>query len=165
MGVSFGLNKAEPEVGIPLVRLANGHQQLHGFANHDAIVQEQPVALPAAYAITRERERMARWLTRHHIEFITLAAPRTLAAQRLHITQLSAPQRPDRGARKNPRPSAEHCHSSDVTVRRFAGAYDSAVGSLGGLNAGSTLGQCLVSRTGLGLAGAGRISGISGVGY
>lgn len=116
MGVSFGLNKAEPEVGIPLVRLANGHQQLHGFANHDAIVQEQPVALPAAYAITRERERMARWLTRHHIEFITLAAPRTLEAQRLRITQLSAPQKTRSGVREKIRAQVQST-ATQVTLQ------------------------------------------------
>ncbi|MGO4998740.1 M14 family zinc carboxypeptidase [Oceanisphaera sp. W20_SRM_FM3] len=89
MKVGFDVNPNQPVVELPLVRLADGHQALHSFANHEAIVRQDLVALPAAYAVTRERERMARWLTLHNIDFITLAEPSTLLAARITITELA----------------------------------------------------------------------------
>lgn len=100
MGVSFGVNARQPEVQIPLVRFADAHKALHRFANHDAVVSRQPVALSAAYAITRERERMARWLARHHIGFTTLATVRTLQVEKLVITRLQAQPKSRPGVRE-----------------------------------------------------------------
>lgn len=100
MGVSFGVNAQQPEVKIPLVRFADGHKALHRFANHDAVVSQQPVALPAAYAITRERERMALWLARHHIAFTTQATARTLQVDKLVITGLQAQPKSRPGVRE-----------------------------------------------------------------
>lgn len=88
MGVSFEENRDEPEVSLPLVRFADGHRQLHRFANHDAIVTRTPIRLADAYAVTRERERMADWLARHHIAFETVREPRELEAQSLVVEQL-----------------------------------------------------------------------------
>ncbi|WMC10395.1 M14 family zinc carboxypeptidase [Oceanimonas pelagia] len=85
MDVQFGLNADRPEVWLPLVRLVDGRREWHPFANHNTILTGEPVALPPAYAVTRERERMARWLSRHHIRFDTVRAPRMLAAERLQI--------------------------------------------------------------------------------
>ncbi|MBM7457308.1 hypothetical protein HNR62_003220 [Oceanisphaera litoralis] len=86
MGVSFGANREQPEITLPLVRFADGHKVLRRFRNRDAIVTRKPVSLAAAYAVTRERERMARWLTSHHIAFETVTEPRELMADRLEIT-------------------------------------------------------------------------------
>ncbi|ATG75576.1 hypothetical protein CGX12_04600 [Zobellella denitrificans] len=88
MGVSFDVNRDEPEVTLPLVRFADGHQQQHRFRNHDAIVTREPIRLADAYAVTRERERVAGWLDRHHIAFETVREPRELVAERLVIEQL-----------------------------------------------------------------------------
>lgn len=86
MGVSFGTNREQPEVMLPLARFADGYKEERRFRNRDAIITQEPVTLAAAYAVTRERERMARWLTQHHIVFETVAAPRQLLADRLEIT-------------------------------------------------------------------------------
>lgn len=100
MDVSFGINPAQPEVNIPLVRLSDGHKEWHRFANHDAIISQESVALPAAYTITRERERMARWLALHHIDFITLAEPRAVLAEQLSIIDLTAQPKSRPGVRE-----------------------------------------------------------------
>ncbi|MGB5855403.1 MAG: M14 family zinc carboxypeptidase [Oceanisphaera sp.] len=94
MDASFGVNRQQPEVQLPLERFADGHKSLHRFANHDVIVRQQPVALPVAYAVTRERERMAQWLDRHHIIFSTLAESRALQVDKLVITGLQEQTRP-----------------------------------------------------------------------
>lgn len=117
MKVGFGLNPQQPEVEIPLVRLADGQKVLHRFANHEIILRQEAVALPAAYAITRERERMARWLKRHHIDFITLAAPRTLLAERLRITSLTALPKSRLGVREKNQAKVQGTHTR-VTLQK-----------------------------------------------
>ena len=100
MKIGFEVNPSQPVVELPLVRLADGHHALHSFANHETIVRQDLVALPAAYAITRERERMARWLTLHNIEFITLAEPNTLLVERITITELARLPKSQAGRRE-----------------------------------------------------------------
>ncbi|WP_417618307.1 M14 family zinc carboxypeptidase [Oceanisphaera sp.] len=100
MDFGFGVNRRQPEVQLPLVRLADGHKAWHRFANHDAVLRRQSVALPVAYAITRERERMAQWLARHHITFTTLAEPRLLMADQLVITGVQTQESVRSGGRE-----------------------------------------------------------------
>ncbi len=88
MGVNFGTNREQPDITLPLVRFADGHKELRRFRNRDAIVTREPITLAAAYAVTRERERMARWLAHHHIVFETILEPRELLADRLEITEV-----------------------------------------------------------------------------
>jgi hypothetical protein len=112
MGVNFGVNRDQPEITLPLVRFADGHKELRRFRNRDAIVTRDPVTLAAAYAVTRERERMARWLAHHHIAFETILEPRELLADRLEITEL----------RKQPeaRPGVREKVQAEVAVTRGA---------------------------------------------
>ncbi|WP_232455059.1 M14 family zinc carboxypeptidase [Oceanisphaera avium] len=115
MSVGFGVNESEPQVEIPLVRLSDGQSALHTFANHDAIIASQAVALPAAYAITREQARMATWLARHHIDFTTLTKAQSFAAQRLSITKLSPPLNVRSGVREKIQATV-HSEPSQVTL-------------------------------------------------
>ncbi|AEY00055.1 hypothetical protein GU3_01490 [Oceanimonas sp. GK1] len=115
MDVHFGPNAAQPEVWLPLVRLVDGHRQYHAFANHNAIITGEPVVLPPAYGVTRERERMARWLQRHHIRFETVRAPRVLAAERLQIDALLPQPRARPGVREKWRVKAR-AESARVTL-------------------------------------------------
>ena len=100
MGVSFGISETLPEVEIPLVRLADGHRALHRFANQEAIISQDHVVLPAAYAITRERQRMATWLAHHHITFTTVAKSKSVLAEQLTITQLTPQTKSRPGVRE-----------------------------------------------------------------
>ena len=100
MDVHFARNHAEPEVRLPLVRLSSGERRYHEFVNYNAIVAGEQVLLPPAYAITRERERMARWLERHHIRFMTLRAPQDVRAERILIEALQPQPRIKPGVRE-----------------------------------------------------------------
>ena len=91
MDVRFGRNPEQPELWLPLVRLTDGERRFHAFANHDRIITGEPVTMPPAYAVTRERERMARWLGHHHIRFETIRAPRRVDAERLLIEAVWPP--------------------------------------------------------------------------
>ena len=46
---------------------------------------------------------MARWLEHHHIDFLTLAAPRTVLAERLQISALSVSPKSRTGVREKTR--------------------------------------------------------------
>lgn len=107
MDVHFTRNEAQPEVSIPLVRQADGQRRYHVFANHDAIIAKGPVSLPPAYAITRERERMARWLQRHHIRFTTVRAPQVVHAGHIRITDVMPQPRVKPGVREKWRVQAD----------------------------------------------------------
>ena len=117
MGVSFGVNRQQPEVQLPLVRFADGHKVQHRFANHDAVVRQHPVVLPVAYAVTRERERMAQWLARHHITYTTLAESRELKADKLVITGLQAQPKSRPGVREKVQAQVEETRET-VTLQR-----------------------------------------------
>ncbi|WP_245849863.1 M14 family zinc carboxypeptidase [Oceanimonas doudoroffii] len=91
MDMRFERNPEQPELWLPLVRMTDGERRFHAFINQNRIMAGEPVTLPPAYAVTRERERMARWLHHHHIRFSTLSAPQVVRAERLLIEALLPP--------------------------------------------------------------------------
>ncbi len=117
MGVSFGANREQPEITLPLVRMADGYKQLHRFRNREAIVTREPVPLAAAYAVTRERERMARWLAHHHITFETVSEPRQLLVDRLEITAVRKQSEARPGVREKMKPEVR-VNRQSVTLQR-----------------------------------------------
>lgn len=100
MEVSFEVNKNEPMVSLPLVRMEDGKRKMYSFPNHDAIAAEEPVQLAAAYGITREQTRMADWLRRHHIDFEVLQAPRRVTIEQLVIERLEMQPKARPGVRE-----------------------------------------------------------------
>ncbi|GHA29837.1 M14 family zinc carboxypeptidase [Oceanisphaera arctica] len=117
MGMSFDVNRDQPEITLPLVHFADGHQELHRFRNRDAIVTREPVTMAAAYAVTRERERVARWLASHHIAFETILEPRELLADRLEITEVRKQPEAQPGVREKVQPEVM-VNREAVTLQR-----------------------------------------------
>ncbi len=85
----YALDEASPETSVPLLNLETDDVEVHQFSNHSNILAYVPTALPDAYAIVAEQDRMMVLLEKHGIDYEVIEAPQQLSGHKQKITNIS----------------------------------------------------------------------------